>query len=139
MPEYQRLSFDKLDEVAEPMLRDMQTVRTSLSNRFTQAHTWKMSILIGIASFIISMLLHFFLNYYLVHMYGKHSKFNTKFTKHFEKNDLGQKTLSRQKRGPAMLAFGALTAVTAGAGIACSLGSIFGSCGGTNQKTLTML
>ena len=33
-----------------------------------------------------------------------------------------------------MLAFGALTAVTAGAGIACSLGSIFGSCGGTDQN-----
>ena len=51
-----------------------------------------------------------------------------------EKNELGQKTLSRQKRGPAMLAFGGLTAVFAGAGIACSLGSIFGSCGGTDQK-----
>ena len=33
-----------------------------------------------------------------------------------------------------MLAFGALTAVTAGAGIACSLGSIFGSCGGTDKN-----
>ena len=59
--EYQRLSFDKLDEVAEPILRDMQTVRTSLSNKFTQAHTWKMSIIIGIASFIISTVLHIFL------------------------------------------------------------------------------
>ena len=59
----------------------------------------------------------------------------TKFTKQSEKtNDLGQKTLSRQKRGPAMLAFGALTAVTAGAGIACSVGIIFGSCGGKDQN-----
>ena len=51
-----------------------------------------------------------------------------------EKNELGQKTLSRQNRGPAMLAFGALTAVTAGAGIACSPESIFVSCGGTDQN-----
>ena len=51
-----------------------------------------------------------------------------------EKNDYGQTILSRQKRGPAKLAFGALTAVTAGAGIACSLGSICGSCGGTDQN-----
>ena len=70
VPEYQRFSFDKLDEVAEPILRDMQTVGTSLSNKFTQAHTWKMSIIIGIASFIISMLLYFLINY-LVHKYGK--------------------------------------------------------------------
>ena len=69
VPEYQRFSFDKLDEVAEPILRDMQTVRTSLSNKFTQTHTWKMSIIIGIASFIISMVLLFFI--YLVHKYGK--------------------------------------------------------------------
>ena len=47
---------------------------------------------------------------------------------------MGQKTLSSEKPGPAMLAFGALTSVTAGAGIACSLGSIFGSCGGTDQN-----
>ena len=42
------------------------------------------------------------------------------------KNNLGQKKLSGQKRGPAMLAFGALKAVTAVAGIACSQRSIFG-------------
>ena len=68
VPEYQRFSSDKLDEVAEPILRDMQTVRTGLSNKFTQAHTWKISIIIGIASFIISMVLNF-INY-LVHKYG---------------------------------------------------------------------
>ena len=62
VPEYQRFSFDKLDEVAKPILRDMQTVRTSLSNELTQAHTWKMSIIIGVASFIKSMVLHFFIN-----------------------------------------------------------------------------
>ena len=39
VPEYQRLSFDKFDEGAEPILCDMQTVHTSLSNKFTQAHT----------------------------------------------------------------------------------------------------
>ena len=70
VPEHQRFSFDKLDEVAEPIFRDMQTVRTSLSNKFTQTHTWKMSIIIGIASFIISLVLHLLINY-LVHKYGK--------------------------------------------------------------------
>ena len=60
VPEYQQLSFDKLDEVAEPILCDMQTVRTSLSNKFKRAHTWKMFTIIGVASFIISMVLHFF-------------------------------------------------------------------------------
>ena len=58
-----------------------------------------------------------------------------KFTKHEKKkNDLGQKVLSRQKRGPVLLAFGALTAVTDGAGLACSLGCIFGSGGVTDQN-----
>ena len=41
-----------------------------------------------------------------------------------KKNDFGQKTLSRRNREPTMLAFGALRAVTAGARIVCSLGSI---------------
>ena len=70
VPEYQRLSFDKLEEVAEPILCDMQTARTRLSNKFKQAHTWKMLIIIGVASFIISMVLHFVKNY-LFHRYGK--------------------------------------------------------------------
>ena len=39
----------------------------------------------------------------------------------------------RTKRGAGLIALGALTAVTAGAGIACSLGSIFGACGGSSQ------
>ena len=69
-PEYQRFQFDKLDEVADPIIRDMQTVRTRLSNNFTQSYTWKMSIIMGIASFKISMVLHFFINY-LVRKYGK--------------------------------------------------------------------
>ena len=53
------LSFDKLDELAKSILRDKQTVRTSRSNKFTQDHTWKMSIIFGIVSFILSMVLHF--------------------------------------------------------------------------------
>ena len=39
----------------------------------------------------------------------------------------------RTKRGAGLIALGALTAVTAGAGTACSLGSIFGACGGSNR------
>ena len=46
-------------------------------------------------------------------------------------NEMGQtdSTHKRNKRGLPIIAFGALTAATAGAGIACSLGSIFGMCG----------
>ena len=41
---------------------------------------------------------------------------------------------NREKRGVPLVAFGALTALTAGAGIACAVGSIFGSCGGASQN-----
>ena len=58
----------------------------------------------------------------------------TKFTKHLKSKTIWDKKLSRQKRGAAMLGFGALTSVTAGAVIASSQGSIFGSCGGTDQN-----
>ena len=33
-----------------------------------------------------------------------------------------------------LVAFGAVTVLTAGAGIACSVGSIFGSCGGASRN-----
>ena len=41
---------------------------------------------------------------------------------------------NRNKRGAGLIAFGALTALSAGAGIACSLGSIFGGCGGSSHS-----
>ena len=40
----------------------------------------------------------------------------------------------RNKRGTGLIAFGALTALSAGAGIAYTLGSIFGSCGGSSHS-----
>ena len=40
----------------------------------------------------------------------------------------------RSKRGAGLIAFRALTALSAGAGIACSLGSIFGSCGESSHS-----
>ena len=40
----------------------------------------------------------------------------------------------RNKRGAGLIAFGALTALSAGAGIAYTLGSIFGSCGGSSHS-----
>ena len=43
-------------------------------------------------------------------------------------------SLEGNRRGVPLIAFGALIPVTAGAGIACSIGSIFGSCGGTTKK-----
>ena len=51
-------------------------------------------------------------------------------------NEMGQtdSTHKRNKRGLPIIAFGALTAATAGAGIACSLGSIFGMCGESSSN-----
>ena len=43
-------------------------------------------------------------------------------------------SLERNRRGVPLIAFGALTAVIAGAGIACSIGSIFGACGGSTKN-----
>ena len=43
-------------------------------------------------------------------------------------------TNRREKRAAPLLAFGELTALTAGAGIACSVGSIFGGCGGSSRN-----
>ena len=40
----------------------------------------------------------------------------------------------RNKRGAGLIAFGALTVLSAGAGVACTLKSIFGSCGGSSQS-----
>ena len=40
----------------------------------------------------------------------------------------------RSKRGAGLIAFGALTALAAGAGIACTLWSMFGSCGGSSHS-----
>ena len=40
----------------------------------------------------------------------------------------------RSKRGAGLIPSGALTALSAGAGIACTLGSIFGSCGGSGHS-----
>ena len=40
----------------------------------------------------------------------------------------------RSKRGAGLISFAALTALSAGAGIVCTLGSIFGSCGGSSQS-----
>ena len=40
----------------------------------------------------------------------------------------------RNRRGVPLIAFEALTAVTAGAGIACSIGRIFGACGGSTKN-----
>ena len=44
------------------------------------------------------------------------------------------KSNNREKRGAPLVAFGALTALTAGAGIACAVGSIFGSCGEASRN-----
>ena len=62
IPHHQRPSLNRLDEIAQPILMDMQSVRPSLKNRFTQSDTWKMSVIIGTISFV-SMILHALINY----------------------------------------------------------------------------
>ena len=42
---------------------NMQSIRPRLENRFTQSDTWKISVIIGKISFIISMILHALINY----------------------------------------------------------------------------
>ena len=43
-------------------------------------------------------------------------------------------SLERNRCGVPLIAFGAFTAVTAEAGTACSIGSIFGACGGSTKN-----
>ena len=70
IPDHQRPSLNKLDEIAQPILMDMQSIRPSLKNRFTQSDTWKMSVIIGTISFIISVILHSLINY-VCQKYGR--------------------------------------------------------------------
>ena len=63
IPNHQRPSLNKLDEIAQPILMNMQSIRPSLKNRFTQSDTWEMSVIIGTIAFIISMILHALINY----------------------------------------------------------------------------
>ena len=49
-------------------------------------------------------------------------------------NSVSNYSSNRSKRETGSTVFGALTALSAGAGIACTLGSIFGSCGGSNHS-----
>ena len=59
------------------------------------------------------------------------SEFRGKFGT--EEQTTKQTDNERTKRGAGLISLGALTAVTAGAGKACSLGSIFGACGGYSR------
>ena len=63
IPDHQRLSLNNLDEITQPILMNMQSIRPSIKNRFTQSGTWKMSVIIGTISFIISTILHALINY----------------------------------------------------------------------------
>ena len=63
IPDHQRPSLNKLDEIAQPIFMNTQSIRPNLKNRFTQSDTWKMSVIIGTISFIISMILHALINY----------------------------------------------------------------------------
>ena len=53
IPEYHRKSIHKLDEISMPILLDMKTIKPSLRNEFSSSRTWKMSIGIGMVSFLI--------------------------------------------------------------------------------------
>ena len=43
-------------------------------------------------------------------------------------------TTARQRGCVPLIAFGAISAFTAGEGVACAVGSIFGACGISSQK-----
>ena len=51
VPDYHRKSFDRLDELTEPIIGNMKTIRPSWRNRFTDSSTWKITIAIGVTSF----------------------------------------------------------------------------------------
>ena len=56
VPEYHRKSFHRLNELTEPITGDIKTIRQSLRNRFTDSSTWKITIVTGVTSFLISLL-----------------------------------------------------------------------------------
>ena len=49
--DYHRKSFDRLDEITEPIIGNM---KKTLRNRFTDSSTWKITIAIGVPSFFFS-------------------------------------------------------------------------------------
>ena len=57
VPEYHRKSFHRLNELTEPITVDMKTIRPSLRNRFTDSSTWKKTIVAGVTSHFISLVL----------------------------------------------------------------------------------
>ena len=65
IPEYHRKSIHKLDEILMPIRLDMKTIKPSLRNEFSSSRNWKMSIGIGMVSFLISLTLHTGLSYFL--------------------------------------------------------------------------
>ena len=69
LPDYHRKSCDRLDELTEPIIGDMKTIRPSLRNRFTSSSTWKITIAIGVTSFISHVLQ--LLLCYLTNKYGR--------------------------------------------------------------------
>ena len=63
IPDYQRKSINKHDEISLPILLEVKTIKPSLRNEFSSSRTWKMSI--GMVSFLISLTLHAGLSYFL--------------------------------------------------------------------------
>ena len=61
-PEHQRPSLNKLAEIAQPIFLNMQIIRHSLKNRFTQRDTWKISVIFGTISLLIPMIIHALIN-----------------------------------------------------------------------------
>ena len=63
VPDYLRKTFQKLDELTEPNISDMTTIRSSVRDRFTASSTWRMTVLIGFNSFPFSTGLHLLSGY----------------------------------------------------------------------------
>ena len=61
---YYRKSFDRLNELTTPIVEDLKIIRPSLSCRFTESSTWKMTIFFGLISFVTSSILQILFGYF---------------------------------------------------------------------------
>ena len=62
--DYYWKSFDRLNELTTPIVEDLKIIRPSLSSRFTESSTSKMTIFFGLISFVISSILQILFGYF---------------------------------------------------------------------------
>ena len=59
LPEFQRKSIDKLDEISESNILNMKIFRPSIQNKFREVGTWILSVTIEFCSFCIFFFFEF--------------------------------------------------------------------------------